>query len=257
MILKIEYSEEDYLKIDKITQEELKEEYEDPYIFTQDVLNISFFNIIFRIPDKIISYKDKKTGYIYTNNDGTNIWNINKYDPDTQKIEVIDTIRREKIDVFINEYKEEGFTKKLNELKSKDIMNNLKLFLKENYKAVLTNEIYTILFFGNKYAREIYQTDVFFIELSEAKSKKLLKYNNKENLKTDFQLKNNNTSKKMVNFVKSDYLKSVLQTDLTSLKKTHSFFNGKIHLDGLYVYRFSYDFFNSVNEYFENRSQKT
>ena len=86
MILKIEYSEENYLTFEAITKEQIEEGYDNPVMFTPDLASKSFFNIIFRVKDKIISYKDKKTGYIYTNNEDSNIWRVNKYDPKTKDV---------------------------------------------------------------------------------------------------------------------------------------------------------------------------
>jgi len=254
MLLKISYDEETYLTLTESTHEEFEENGGNTEIFfTQDSIYKAFFNIIFRVKDKIISFKDKKTGYIYTNNESHNTWNINSFDKKTFEIKVIGTLDRKKEEVFITEYKDNGFTKKLCDLKSKDILNNLKGYIKKYYKDTMYNEIYTILFFANRYTREIYKSTDFYFETTTAKAKKLLKYNDQENLKKDFIMKEFNTTKKMAEFIKKKYLKEVLETDLTSLKKTHSFFDNKISLDGLYVYRFTFDFFNSVNDFYEKK----
>lgn len=85
-----------------------------------------------------------------------------------------------------------------------------------------------------------------YIELKNTKKIKLfLEFNeNNEKLKKFALLKNIDTQKKLTSFMRTKYCKDVLGVDLPSLKKYNSFFDGKISIPGLYVYRLSYDFFN-------------
>jgi len=238
MILKFTKDEEKFLIIEKI------EKIDNGIIpLKQDNLMNYFFDIVFCINEKINSFKDEKTGFIYTNSDNDDNWNINAYNKETKEIEFKGTIERTRQDIFLNVFAKNGFTNKLNELYIKDILENLKLFLEKTYGKE-GKEAYILLYALNSNAVHNFKSQSIYIEIkNKALVAKLLKFNDIEKIKKLFMVPNLSAEKKVTDYIKKTFLKDVLETDISSLKKTHSFFGGKILIDGIYIYRFIYDFF--------------
>jgi hypothetical protein len=238
MILKFTKDEEKFLII-----EEAKDIDNNIIPIKQDNLMNYFFDIVFCINEKINSFKDDKTGYIYTNSENNDSWNINAYNKDTKDIEFKGTVERTRQDIFLNVFAKNGFTNKLNELYIKDILDNLKTFLEKTYDKE-AKEAYILLYVLNSNAIHNFKNDSIYIDIkNKVLANKLLKFNDIKKIKKLFMVPQLSAEKKVTDYIKKTFLKDVLNTDISSLKKTHSFFGGKILIDGIYIYRFIYDFF--------------
>jgi len=209
----------------------------------QDKLMNYFFDIVFCINEKINSFKDEKTGYIYTNSSNDNNWNINAYNKETKDIDFKGVTERSKQDIFLNVFADKGFTNKLNELYIRDILNNLKDFMIKTY-GKQDKEAYILLYSLNTNAIHNFKNESIYIDIkNKALATKILKFNDLEKLKDLLMVPQLSSEKKVTEYIKKEFLKDVLLTDISSLKKTHAFFGGKILIDGIYIYRFIYDFY--------------
>ena len=208
----------------------------------EKVLNF-FLSNTFCINQKLISYKDKN-GIVHTNPDNTLEWTKYKYDKEKSDIIKIGSIKRTKEDVFFNEFDSYGIVTKKQDLSPKKLKENLNNFIKEefgeNYKEIIL--IYYVFYIKKEITIEIN---------NKKKLKKILELNNKEKLIEFSTNKNFKNLKKLAEYMKKVFVKKVYELEISSLKKYNMFFEGKITLPGLYVYRLSYDFFAEFFEILE------
>jgi len=232
MILKIQNIKDNIINIEEYTDKSTE-------VFDYDKILTFFISNIFCINQKLISFKDEKNNIIYTNSENSDVWNKNRYNMETMEVEVLGTIKKTKEEVFLEELDGFGLVTKLPDLSPKKVKENLNQFLKKefgvNYKEI------TILYFA------IYRDKEVLVEIkNEKKATAIIKLSEDiEKITKYITTKDFANQKKLAVVMKTTFVKEVFELDISSLKKYNTFFNSKIPLPGLYVYRLSYDFFES------------